>query len=91
MAKTRNFIDRDAFEQLLRDVPRADGDAYQDVATIYGDMSRLVVGWLARTPPAELGRLYHEFGWKGDANARAMHEAAKVWLATHRRRENLKP
>lgn len=45
MAKRRNFIERDVFEEVMRHVRRTDGGKYEDVDTIYGDMSRLVVGW----------------------------------------------
>jgi hypothetical protein len=84
MSRGRNFIDRDVFDGIMARVTRKrDGEAFEDVDTVYGDMSRLVVGWLARTPPAELRRLYHEFGWKGNANARGIHEAARAWYAEH--------
>jgi hypothetical protein len=84
MGKGRNFIDREIFEQIISDVPRQDGLNYEDTDTIYGDMSRLVVAWLARTPPSELRQLYNDLGWLGDANARGMHEAAKKWMQTYR-------
>jgi hypothetical protein len=83
MNRGPNFIDRQVFEEVLSDVPRADGAGYQDIDTIYGDMSRLVVAWLACTPPDKLAQVYNELGWKGNANARAIHMAAKQWLAKH--------
>jgi hypothetical protein len=83
MKNSRNFIEREVFEKLVSEVRRVDHKDYQDVDTIYGDMSRLVVAWLARTTPAQLRALYNEFGWKGNANARAIHEAAKTWLTKH--------
>ncbi len=46
-------------------------------------MSRLVVALLATTPPARLREMYNELGWRGSANARALHEAAKHWLRTY--------
>jgi hypothetical protein len=81
---TRNFIDRDMFEALIRATPRAKGGAYKDIATIYGDMSRLVVGWLANTDKKELEELYNRFSWGGRANVRAIQAAAKRWMAEYR-------
>lgn len=78
------FTERAVFEQMLGEVRAADGSAYQDLRTIYGDMSRLVVAWLARTPPDELVRTYNDLGWGGSANGRAMHEAARHWMRRHR-------
>lgn len=77
---SNNFIDREVFSELIARVPREDGTAYQDIATIYGDMSRIVVMWLATTPPEELRAMYNRLGWLGNANARAMHEAAQKWV-----------
>ena len=79
MKKRRNFIEREAFEKLLAEVGRADGTQYRDFETVYGDMSRLVVAWLANTPPKKLRQLYNDLGWEGSANVRAIHEAAKAW------------
>ncbi len=84
MAERRNFIDRDVFEALLAEVPRRDGEPYQDVATVYGDMSRLVVALLAKRSVDELRAMYNELGWGGSGNARAMHEAAALWMNRHR-------
>ena len=84
MRRTSQFIDRDVFAEILAEVRRVDGTCYEDVETIYGDMSRLVVAWLASTQPKDLRLLYNKLGWGGNANARAIHEAAKVWLAKHR-------
>ena len=80
MAKGPLFIERGVFEQILGDIQTADGSSYQDIRTIYGDMSRLVVGWLARTEPNEIIRTYNQLGWGGTANGRALHEVAKQWL-----------
>jgi len=77
---TRNFVDRDKFEEVIRATPRADGGAYKDIATIYGDMSRLVVGWLANTDQRKLAELYNDFGWGGSANVRAIQAAARRWM-----------
>ena len=87
MRRGRNFADREVFEQVISEVARRDGRDYEDIATIYGDMSRLVVAWLASTPPDKLSRLYNELGWHGNANARAMHEVAKRWMETYRSKE----
>ena len=78
------FIDAETFEAILDETPTAEGGRYQDKKTIYGDMSRLVVAWLATTPPKEIVRLYNELGWGGAANGRALHEAAKVWMQRYR-------
>src|SRR3954468_17985644 len=80
MSRARNFVERDEFLELLSDIPRLRGGPYEDVATAYGDMSRLVVAWLASTSPDELQALYTEAGWKGAANVRQFHLAAKLWL-----------
>jgi hypothetical protein len=80
MKKSQNFIEREVFDMVLR---RVDGKQFLDADTVYGDMSRLVVAWLAGTPPNELRALYNKWGWKGDPNVRAIHEAAKAWLVKH--------
>jgi len=81
--RARNFIEREEFERALSECEAQDGSAYQDIGTIYGDMSRLVVAWLACTPTDELRALYNELGWKGSPNVRAIQESAKKWLETH--------
>lgn len=80
MARGPNFIERDVFNSVLAEVQRVDGGQYEDVDTAYGDMSRLIVAWLARTPPEELKELYNEFGWQSSANARQFHLAARRWF-----------
>jgi hypothetical protein len=82
--RTRNFIDREVFESVIHQVPRIDGAPYEDTDVVYGDMSRLVVAWLANTPAEELHRLYGEFGWGGRAGVRAMQAAAQSWMREHR-------
>jgi hypothetical protein len=84
MASGPAFVERPTFDNILDSVTTAAGGQYQDKSTIYGDMSRLVVAWLARTPPTEIGRLYNELGWGGSANGRALHEAAKEWMRLYR-------
>jgi hypothetical protein len=84
MSRGRSFTDRQVFEDVIGEVLTLEGATYQDVPTIYGDMSRLVVAWLANTPVDQLGRLYNELGWKGSANVRAIHEAAKMWMEKYR-------
>jgi hypothetical protein len=71
------FIDRDEFPKYLQ-------KSYQDIETIYGDLSRLAVAFAARKTPAELNALYNDLGWNGSANGLAIHEAAKAWMAQHR-------
>jgi hypothetical protein len=83
MARGPLFVRQDVFEQYIRGVPTLRGGEYQDLNTIYGSMSRLAVSWLATTDPAELEAKYNEFGWKGEANARAIHEAARRWFLDH--------
>lgn len=41
------------------------------------------MGLQACTTPERLRALYNELGWKGSANARAFHLAAKRWLELH--------
>src|SRR5688500_1120845 len=77
---TKTFIDWNAFHELIKSVPNTKGEAYQDVDTIYRDMSRLVVGWLANEDPGKLRSLYRDVGWEGEPNVRAMCESAKAWL-----------
>jgi len=67
-------------EEILSEIARKDGEEYQDLRTPYGDMSRLVVAWLARQSPKELADLYNDLGWEGHAGSRAFHEAAKRWM-----------
>jgi hypothetical protein len=74
-----NFIDRDVFEQLINQIETTKGGKYQDIATIYGDLSRLVVAIVANTEPAKLQETYNQLQWKGSANVRAMHEVANYW------------
>ncbi|WP_156968996.1 hypothetical protein [Arenimonas metalli] len=83
MSSEKNFTDREAFEQILSGVRTATGAPYQDVATIYGDLSRLVVGLLATNSPQRLQEIYAQVGWGGNANVRALHEAAKHWYEIH--------
>jgi hypothetical protein len=80
MARGPNFIEWEEFKALMADIPTTRGKPYEDVATVYGDMSRLVVAWLACTSPEKLRDLYNELGWKGSGNTRAFHAAAKRWL-----------
>jgi hypothetical protein len=80
MTRGPNVVERAVFEEVLAEVPRKDGGQYQDVATAYGDMSRLVVAWLACTPPERLQALYSELGWESTAKVRQFHLAAKRWL-----------
>jgi hypothetical protein len=80
MARGPVFARQDVFEEYIRGVRTRRGGDYQDLNTIYGDMSRLAVAWLATTDSAELTAKYNEYGWKGQANARAIHEAAKRWF-----------
>lgn len=79
MSKGKNFIDRAVFEEVLGQIDTARGSKYQDIATIYGDLSRLVVAIIASTPPQKLQETYNRLGWGGSANVRAMHEAAEHW------------
>jgi len=83
MSKKTNFIERKTFEEIIHNDPRNDDTQYEDIDTIYGDMSLLVVAWLACTPPEKLSSLYRELGWGGSASASAIHRAAKSWLNIH--------
>lgn len=58
------FIDRKVFRDIIAQIPTKNGNAYQDVDTIYRDMSRLVVAWMARSTTPEIKKLYHELGGK---------------------------
>jgi hypothetical protein len=80
MRRGPNFIERNVFDEVMRNVLRRDGKNFEDVDTIYGDMSRLVVAWLASTRPEKLRSLYNDLGWGGVANVQAIHKAAKAWL-----------
>lgn len=84
MGQISAFIDREAFGELLAGVGRADGAPYQDIDTIYGDLSRLVVALMATMTPEKIISTYNELGWGGSANGRAIHEAAKTWMQKHR-------
>jgi hypothetical protein len=89
MNRGPNFIDRDTFTAMLAEVERVDHGKYEDPATAYGDMSRLVVAWLATMDPEELRTLYNDFGWKGSANARQFYLAAHKWFEKYH--PDLKP
>ena len=80
MGRGPAFIKWEVFTEIFGYIRAADGKPYQDLPTIYGDMSRLVVAWLARTTPDEIIRIYNELGWGGTANGRALHEAARHWM-----------
>jgi predicted oxidoreductase len=80
MNRGPNFLDRETFASLMDEIERVDHEHYHDAATAYGDMSRLVVAWLATIPAEELRTLYNDFGWKGSANARPFHLAAHKWF-----------
>jgi hypothetical protein len=80
MHRGPNFIEREVFTAMLAEVDRVDGGKYEDVATPYGDMSRLVVALLALSTPEELRTMYIDFGWEGEANARQFHLAARKWF-----------
>lgn len=83
MSRGPNFIERDVFTSMLAAVERVDGGSYEDVATAYGDMSRLVVALVAKSSPEELRALYNELGWQSTANARQFHLAARKWYETY--------
>lgn len=83
MSRGKNFIERSVFENVLGQIETAQGNKYQDLSTIYGDLSRLVVAIIASTPPQQLQETYNKLGWGGSANVRAMHEAAEQWYKTH--------
>lgn len=82
MAKGPLFIEWKNFSQLIEAVPNSSGETYQDARTIYGDMSRLVVSWIANCQSSELEALYAAYGWGGSPNVRAMQECARHWLQT---------
>lgn len=83
MTKGKNFIDRDVFMGMLDQIKTVRGGKYQDPETIYGDLSRLVVALMASTPPRRLHETYVDFGWKPNANVRAIHVAARHWYKTY--------
>jgi len=83
MSRGKNFIDRAIFEDILGQIETAKGNKYQDSATIYGDLSRFVVALIASTPSKSLQETYNRLGWGGEANVRAMHEAADYWYKTY--------
>jgi hypothetical protein len=77
------FIRPEVFAETLQELRTLEGTPYQDVNTIYGDMSRLVVAWLASAPPEDLRSLYNQLSWKGNASIRPIQEAARMWLRKH--------
>lgn len=80
---SKNFTDPQRFDTLLKEIPTANGGKYQDPKTIYGDMARLVVAWIANTDAAELDRIYN-LAFKGPANIRPVQECAKLWMKKFR-------
>lgn len=83
MNRGPNFIKWEVFQDTMEEVARQNGAPYEDIKTVYGDMSRLVVAFLACTPPEKLRAMYNDLGWEGGGNARAFHAAAKAWLEKH--------
>src|SRR5271169_4994880 len=83
MSKKTNFIERKTFEEIIYSFPLRDDAEYEEIDAIYGDMSLLVVAWLACTPPDKLRLLNSELGWGGSASASVIHRAAKAWLNIH--------
>lgn len=83
MSRGKNFIDRAVFQEILGQIDTTQGNKYQDLATIYGDLSRLVVALIASTPPEKLQETYNKLGWAGTANVRAIHAAAEYWFRTY--------
>jgi hypothetical protein len=75
-----NFIDREEFKRIIDNVPNLQGQPYQDPDTIYGDMSRLVVGCLAKLDTDLLRMLYQYGGWRPEANVVAMKACAEAWM-----------
>jgi hypothetical protein len=74
------FIEEETFRELIH---RDDGSPYAHPRTVYGDLSRLVVGWLARTPPKELEAVYLGSGFKPTANLKPLHRVARKWFEQH--------
>lgn len=83
MSRGPIFIKQEVFEEHLRRVPTRGGGEFADMNTVYGDMSRLVVTWLATTPAEELVEKYNDYGWGGYPAVRAIQEAARDWLRTY--------
>ena len=83
MGRGKNFINPTVFDEILAQIETAQGGNYQDISTIYGDLSRLVVAIIASTPPKELQESYNKLGWGGNANVRAIHEAATQWYSNY--------
>jgi hypothetical protein len=77
------FVRPEVFAEMVGRVSTLKGTQYKDVTTIYGDMSRLVVAWLATTPPEELRALYNQLEWEGAANIPAIQKAAQEWLLNY--------
>lgn len=84
MANERKFINRTIFDELMAEVTGIKVESYSETETAYGDMSRLVVALLARTPPEELKVLYNDLGWKGNSSVHPIHSAAKLWMEKYR-------
>jgi hypothetical protein len=80
MSRGPLFVRPEVFKEHLQRVGTLSGDEFTDPETIYGDMSRLVVAWLATAPADELGQKYAEYGWGGNAAVRAIQAAARDWL-----------
>ena len=80
---SKNFADPEQFNKLLQEVSTVSGSTYQDPKTVYGDMSRLVVTWLANAEMNELNRVYN-LAFKGPANIRPAQECARLWMRRFR-------
>jgi hypothetical protein len=80
--ETEALIDQRAFSELVSAVQTKAGGNYQDIDTIYRDMSRLVIALLHTTDTATLGEIYHRL-WKGQPNIRAMKACERAWVERH--------
>jgi hypothetical protein len=78
------FIDRGVFSEILSEVQTKGEKPYEDVATIYSDMSRFVVAHLANMSVADINKQYNDLGWGGNANGRAIHAAAVKWMELYK-------
>lgn len=82
--ETNALIDQQAFWGLIGEVRTCAGGDYQDIGTIYRDMSRLMVALLHTTDTPALVEIYKRL-WDGDPNIRAMKACERAWADKNKR------
>jgi 5-methylcytosine-specific restriction endonuclease McrA len=81
MTLKENFLEHEVFNTLIQQIPRINGEPYEELRTAYSDMSRLVVAWLA--DDISQMEVDGEFVRRGELVSPSLlkvREAAKEWM-----------